>query len=171
MAFSMEKLVCAAVISLLTSLPARAEGIAAPTGQAVLTITGDIATTNVGNSLQFDVNLLSHLPQTSFSTSTIWTEGVIRFQGVLLKDVLRAAGAKGKVVTLTATNDYQISMPLDEIADDAPLLAYLENGEQISLRDKGPIWVVYPYDSKVTYRSEEAYSRSVWQLVHIDVGN
>lgn len=151
--------------------PAQIPPLPAPQGPPVLTITGDITTTNVGDSLQLDAALLARLPQTSFSTSTIWTTGIVRFQGVLLRDVLAAAGAKGQVITMTAINDYQISMPVDEIGADAPMLAYLEDGKPISLRDKGPVWVVYPYDSNPGYRSEMAYSRSVWQMDHINVGN
>jgi hypothetical protein len=34
----------------------------------------------------------------------------------------------------------------------------------MSLREKGPLWVIYPYDSDPAYRTEETYSRSIWQL-------
>jgi hypothetical protein len=37
------------------------------------------------------------------------------------------------------------------------------------LRDKGPVWVVFPYDLATEYQSEVVYSRSVWQMVRIEV--
>ena len=43
------------------------------------------------------------------------------------------------------------------------------NGEIMSLRDKGPLWVIYPYDQNAAYRSEVTYSRSIWQLDRIEV--
>jgi hypothetical protein len=33
----------------------------------------------------------------------------------------------------------------------------------MSLRDKGPLWIIYPYDSKSDFRTEVVYSRSIWQ--------
>ena len=45
----------------------------------------------------------------------------------------------------------------------------LETVETMSIRDKGPLWVVYPYDSSADYRTEVIYSRSIWQLDRIEV--
>jgi hypothetical protein len=36
------------------------------------------------------------------------------------------------------------------------------------VRDKGPLWVVYPYDSKPDYQSELIYVRSIWQLAQME---
>jgi hypothetical protein len=48
-------------------------------------------------------------------------------------------------------------------------VAYLRNGAEMSMRDKGPLWIVYPYDAKPDYQSELIYSRSIWQLDRIEV--
>ncbi|RYH00603.1 oxidoreductase, partial [Salipiger sp. IMCC34102] len=39
----------------------------------------------------------------------------------------------------------------------------------MQVRDKGPLWIVYPYDDTPEYRSEVIYSRSIWQLDRIEV--
>ena len=52
---------------------------------------------------------------------------------------------------------------------DGPILAYLNDGEEMPVRDKGPLWVVYPYDLNASYQSEVIYSRSIWQLDRIVV--
>jgi hypothetical protein len=39
----------------------------------------------------------------------------------------------------------------------------------MSVRDKGPLWVIYPYDAVPEYKSERIYARSIWQLVSIEV--
>ncbi|MEC8574513.1 MAG: oxidoreductase, partial [Pseudomonadota bacterium] len=39
----------------------------------------------------------------------------------------------------------------------------------MSLRDKGPLWIVYPFDSDPAYQTEAIYSRSIWQLEEITV--
>ena len=39
----------------------------------------------------------------------------------------------------------------------------------MSLRDKGPLWIVYPFDSNPSYSTEVTYARSIWQLDRIEV--
>lgn len=149
------------------AIPASADTFAAPTGEVILTLKGQIAAQNAPDRLQFDRAMLEALPQTSFTTSTQWTSGTPTFQGVLLKDLVDAVGATGGTVTLKAANDYAITMPLADATETAPLLAYLMDGEPMSLRDKGPIWMVYPYDADPAFQTEQTYSRSIWQLVEI----
>lgn len=147
---------------------APAQDFAAPTGEVILTITGAIGATNAPGALHLDQAQFAALPQHSITTSTIWTEDTPTFEGVLLKDLIAAAQAKGGTLHLTALNDYQISMPVADAKDDGPLLAYLMNGEPMSVRDKGPVWLVFPYDQNADYRTEQTYARSIWQLDRID---
>jgi hypothetical protein len=39
----------------------------------------------------------------------------------------------------------------------------------MSLREKGPLWIIYPFDSSPEYQTELIYSRSIWQLNRIEV--
>lgn len=144
------------------------QDFAPPKGDVVLTIKGAISATNVDGTLQLDQDQLAALPQTRFTTSTTWTAGTPTFQGVLLKDLIASVGATGGTITLKAINDYAITMPVADVATDAPLLAWLQDGKPMALRDKGPVWMVYPYDSDERFRTEETYSRSIWQLTEID---
>ncbi len=153
----------------LAAAPAVADDFIAPSGEVLLTLSGNIGQTNAEGVLALDMALLETLPQHEFSTSTIWTEGVVNFRGVLLRDLLEAAGATGSTVALTALNDYSIGMPVADATTEAPLLAYLMNGEPMSVREKGPVWLVYPYDADASFRTEETYARSIWQLDRIEV--
>lgn len=146
---------------------ALADLAAAPKGDVLLTISGQVSVTNGPGRLDLDQAQLDALPQTEFTTSTTWTSGTPVFKGVLLKDLIEAVGAQGTTITLTAANDYSITMPMADVAEDAPLLAYLVDGQTMSLRDKGPVWLVYPYDLSEDYRTEEIYSRSIWQLTEM----
>jgi hypothetical protein len=47
------------------------------------------------------------------------------------------------------------------------MIAYARNGEPMSLREKGPFWLVYNYDADPAFRTETVYSRSIWQLDRI----
>jgi hypothetical protein len=44
------------------------------------------------------------------------------------------------------------------------ILAYRMNGAELSVRDKGPLWIMFPFDDKPELKSELIYSQSVWQL-------
>jgi hypothetical protein len=138
-------------------------------GQAdepVLTLDGDIQGQHLVTLQSSD---LSALPQISFKTKTPWTEGVARFSGPALSTVLEKFGAGSGTLRLTAVNNYKIDMARDMVLSGAPIIATELNGKPFSRRDKGPLWIVFPYDSKPEYRSELIYAVSVWQLIQITV--
>ncbi len=154
----------------LMVVPAWAVELKKPSSAVVLTVSGNINATNVANEkAQFDIAMLDKLPQTSFKTSTIWTQGTNLFSGVELKVFLESIGAQGKKLRMVALNDYAIEIPFSEGVSGGPILATRMNGALLTVRDKGPIWLVFPYDSKSEYRSETTYSRSIWQLKSIEV--
>ena len=43
------------------------------------------------------------------------------------------------------------------------------DGEYMTSRDKGPLFIVYPYDSNPDLKNQKFYSRSVWQVAKIEV--
>ena len=133
-------------------------------GEVLLTISSDLSAEDPGKTLQFNLDLLKALPQVKFTTSSIWYEGTAEFTGVSLKALIDSSGFAGSQVEAVALNDYKVTIPMDSIKDNAPIVAFLMNGEEMSARDKGPLWVIYPFDSDPKYRSEVVYSRSIWQL-------
>ena len=68
-----------------------------------------------------------------------------------------------------AVNNYSVPIPVADAVEGGPLLAFEINGAAMSIRDKGPLWIVYPYDSKTDYQSETIYSRSIWQLNRLQI--
>lgn len=135
-----------------------------PTGPVLLTV--EIAD---ADPIQFDAAMLSALPQTTVETSTIWTTGVHSYTGVALADLLAALDVTTSELQAVASNDYEITIPASDAVEGGPILAYLVNGELISLRENGPIWLIYPFDSNPAYQSEVIYSRSVWQLNRLKI--
>lgn len=151
------------------ALPALAQDIPAPTGPAILTVSGDIEMTNVEGTLVFDRDTLMALPATTIETSTIWTDGVHQFTGVSLSDLADVLGTPEGRLLATAINDYTVEIPMTDAVEGGPIVAYLMDGAQMSVRDKGPLWIIYPYDSESDYRSEVIYSRSIWQLDRLEI--
>ena len=147
-----------------------ADELTPPTGPVLLTISGAIDHQNADGTVALDRATLEAMPATEFETTTVWQEGTLRFTGVPLKDVLALVGAEdASEIAAIALNDYQVTIPVASIEDTVPIVAYLTNGETMSPRDKGPLWIVYPYDSDAKYRNEVTYSRSIWQLDRLTV--
>ena len=145
--------------------PAEAGTLPAPSDTVLLTVTGAIGITNDDGAAKLDRAMLEAMPATTIRTTTIWTDGVQEFTGVSLHDFVAAMEIDGDATLHTiALNDYAVDIPASDAVEGGPVIAYENNGEPMSVRDKGPLWVVYPYNDTAAYRSEVIYSRSIWQL-------
>lgn len=159
-------LTCATISLAFLTGAAQAEiNLPAATDRPILTI-------QMGDDLiELDRAGLATLPQTQIETTTIWTEGDQTFDGVRVTSLLDALGVDDGTLTLIAANLYQIEIPVDHFTDDGAILAMDRNGKPMSLRDKGPLWLVYDYDADEKFRTEVIYSNSIWQLERIEIGD
>lgn len=147
---------------LLFALPAAA--LQPPSEKVILTISGKVGEKNTPNAAAFDLPMLAKLPQQTFTTMTPWDKQPIKFTGPLLRDVLAAAKANGTTIKAAALNDYQTSIPFADAQKFDVILAHQMNGAAIPVKTKGPLFIVYPYDTKAELRSVVYYERSAWQL-------
>jgi len=139
------------------------------TGPVVLTVSGRVMTPNDGQQANFDMAMIERMPQVSFVTRTPWYGQPRRFTGPLLREVLRRAGAQGATLRLRALNDYRVDMPFEDAQRYELIVARLLDGAPMPVRDKGPLFAVYPFDSQPELRNAVYYSRSAWQLRSIEV--
>lgn len=139
------------------------------TGAAAQDVILTVQDSKTGQSVTFTDAELMALPQQSFETETIWTEGVVTFSGPSLKAVIAQAAMSPGDVELYAINDYNVVLPAGKIEDGAPIIANRINGAPFSVRDKGPLWIVFPYDGESRYNTEEYFALSVWQLNRLNV--
>lgn len=163
------RLILSLLAAAMIAQAAPAQTLEAPAGEVVLTVSGNIAVTNADGAAILDRAMLEAMEPVEFTTTTMWTDGPQVFTGVLLLDILDLVGAAGGTLHASAVNDYAVDIPVSDAVEGGPIVAYLLNGQPMSLRDKGPLWIVYPYDSKREYRSEVIYSRSIWQLDRMEV--
>jgi len=141
-----------------------------PTGKVLLTVTGKVASGNgPDGTAAFDMALLERLPRHSFTTKTPWYAKPRKFTGVLLRDLLGAVGTSPARLNATALNDYRVEIPLDDVARGNAMLAYLLDEQPMSVRDKGPLVIIYPFDDKPELRNAVHYSRAIWQLRALDI--
>ncbi|OGB27323.1 MAG: hypothetical protein A3B67_03795 [Burkholderiales bacterium RIFCSPHIGHO2_02_FULL_66_10] len=151
------------------SISGTALALDAPKERAILAVTGKIAEKNAGDKARFDMKMIEALPQHSFTTSTPWFDKPVKFTGPLLADVLAAVKASGSQISAVAINDYKISIPVEDTTQYKVVVARLIDDKAIPVREKGPLFVVYNFDSATELRTSIYYERSIWQLKALDV--
>ncbi|WP_313606745.1 molybdopterin-dependent oxidoreductase [Rhizobium sp.] len=166
----MKKLI-AITLALFTLGTGVAHSLDAPKGPVVLTVKGKLDHPNVGETAQFDLAMLELLAGRKGSMKTPWNEGTVSYSGPFLRAVLDAAGAKGTSLKIVALNDYSASVPFSDAANLDTILATRADGQLMSVRDKGPLFLIYPFDLDKSLFNEKYFSRSVWQIGTIEVLN
>ncbi|WP_209379365.1 molybdopterin-dependent oxidoreductase [Pararoseomonas baculiformis] len=132
-------------------------------------ITGKIQRVNDRDAAIFDRATLEDLGSGSITTNTPWYDGVVRFDGVPMTRLMEAVGATGQTLTAVALNDYSTDIPIADFARFGTLLATRRNGAPMRVSDRGPLFIVYPYDSDPELRARLYYSRSAWSVAQIIV--
>ncbi|HCN98169.1 MAG TPA: oxidoreductase [Leclercia sp.] len=152
------------LLSFVVTIQAWAGELPKPVGKVLLTLSGNIENTNEEGKAVFDIASLEKLGMVSFQTTSPWYNGRPTFTGVPLQKLMDYVGAKGSIVKVTALNDYTTVIPLNDFKKYNVILALKINGEYMRIRDKGPLFVVYPYDSLPELNNQIFYSRSAWQV-------
>ncbi|WP_424932785.1 hypothetical protein [Amaricoccus macauensis] len=149
--------------------PGQAGPLEQPEGMVILTVTGAVSETNAPEGAQFDLAMLEALAGTQITTDTPWYDGERTFEGPLISAILEAVGAEGETLKVTAINDYSAEIPVSDVTTYPVILATRINGETMSIRDKGPSFVIYPFDRSPALYTELYFGRSVWQVKSIEV--
>lgn len=146
-----------------------AETLPRPTGQALLTVTGNIERLNDNAAARFDLTMIGQVGVKTVTTSTPWRDGAHVFEGVLLRDLLASVGAAGQTVRARGLSDYFVDIPYSDLIRYPVMVAYKMDGAALPIRDGGPLWIVYPRDGFPELRNPLVSARSLWQLVALDV--
>ena len=163
------KFLTLAAVVLCLGGPQAAQALEPAKGKVILTVSGKVGEKNTATAAVFDMAMLESLPQQNFTTLTPWDKQPIKFTGPLLRDVLAAAKAQGTTIKAAALNDYQTSIPLDDAQKFDVILAHKMNGQNIPVKTKGPLFIVYPFDANPVLRSTVYYERAAWQLKSLTI--
>lgn len=156
-------------LSFIMISSASAGSLAKPEGKAILVVSGKIENTNNGSVAEFDRAMLEDIGLRTIETATPWYDTRVRFEGVPLDKLMELVGAKGAQVTAVALNDYVTTIPMDDFKKFKVVLALKRDGSYMPVRDKGPLFIVYPYDSDPQLQSQTYYTRSAWQVAKLIV--
>jgi hypothetical protein len=83
--------------------------------------------------------------------------------------VLAAAGAQGNTLKAVALNRFKVEIPVSDTQQFPVVLARLMDEQPMPVRDKGPLFIIYPFDSDARLQSALYRNRCAWQLRVIEV--
>lgn len=152
-----------------TAFVGTAQALETPKGKVVLTLGGTGLKTNQDGRAALDMDMLAALPQHSITVQTPWYPQPRKFTGPLLRDVLALAGARGSRIEAYAINDYRVTIPMEDVLRHGVILARLMDDQPMSVRDKGPLFIIYPFDEDRRLRTSIYYSRCAWQLKALEI--
>lgn len=138
---------------------------AAADERIVLTVTGAIAA-----PAEFTLTSLEALGLVELRTRTAWTGPALRrFGGVPLARLLDAVGSRGTALHAVALNDYAVSAPIPELLRHDAFLATREEGAPMRIRDRGPVWLIFPWSQRPELDVPTVRERAIWQLRRIEI--
>ncbi|HWC41796.1 MAG TPA: molybdopterin-dependent oxidoreductase [Actinomycetota bacterium] len=146
---------------------AAGERVAAPKGDVVLTVSGDIGSANKGRKLELDLASLEKMRQVRLEAAEPFLKRRVTFEGVLLSDLLKVAGVPDSAskVSLTALDDYKVDFKVADIRSSQMLLATKADGKHMPVDRSGPIRIVFP-DSSTLGRNPDLW---IWSVATMKV--
>ena len=144
--------------------------IPAPTDETVLTVMGDIGMSNVDDRIEMDLATLESLQQVEYTVTDPFEQREITYRGVLMTDLFDLWQINPDATTLdvVALNDYQVSVPLQEMYEFPVVFAFMADGEYMEVAYRGPAMLVYPYDD-MRFDPSVYNNYWVWQIKSITV--
>ncbi|USD34806.1 MULTISPECIES: hypothetical protein [Vibrio] len=138
-----------------------------PEGDPILWVSGDITQSNTADGVEFDSAMIKQLEHGVIKTSNHVVSNVVEYQGPTLSALLDYVGAQGSTVKVIAWDEYVVSIPVSDIKKYGVLLATHEDGTKMTIDDKGPFFVVFPFTDHPEIQTDLFYSLSVWQVREI----
>ncbi|CAG8998729.1 MAG: hypothetical protein CENE_00689 [Candidatus Celerinatantimonas neptuna] len=137
--------------------------------RVILSVSGAITKGGEVHRVDFTLAELKALPQYVFKTKNPWVSEPHKYRGPRLSAILKKVGAGSDRLTLIALNDYQIDLNFKKIQKYHPILAWSDNGKIMSVRDRGPLWLMLPVFRYPELKDNQYNSYMVWQLRRIIV--
>jgi hypothetical protein len=150
-----------AVVGAMSIIPASISSAGAP----ALEIVG----VNQADTLELSLEQLAALPQVVVATENEFSDGIVAYRGPLVRDVLAQLGLDQlDEVRLVAANDYYVDIPTEDFRNYDAILAMEANGQKLSRREKGPLWLMYPISDHPELKDPIYLRRLIWQVVRIE---
>lgn len=160
------------MLTLHTSLVASATETPPVRSKTLLTLHWTDAQ-GAASKTRLNLQSLDSLPQTTRTLElpeSLGMKGRHSWQGVSLNELIKLSGRSAESVRVVALNGYYASVPLNDLKNYDPIVAYRRDGKTLSIREKGPIILIYPFDKFKVLNQQTYINRSVWQVneIHIE---
>ena len=121
-------------------------------------------------SIELTAEDFADMEQVTVKTTNDYVDDVTTFSGPLFRSALsEIIFGPDSNINVTASNDYRTASPAQEILDYDVILATTMNGVELTLRDRGPVWIIYPMSDNPELQDAKFNDRLVWQLIKVDV--
>lgn len=148
---------------------AHADTLPLPTGKAVLVVSGKLARTNVDRQAHLDIDMLRSMPVTELVTTTPWETQAQTFTGVRVNALLDYLGSDSTMMVAIGLDDYRFTLKNVDFDKFPVIIAYQQNGQNLSLRQLGPLRIVFPYTDYPELDTGINEFSAVWQLVQLQL--
>jgi hypothetical protein len=130
-------------------------------GPVLLTVTGEISTTNragfdeardvfikfhqrkFNKALEFDQAMLEALGMTRAQVTYSGWPKPVTVEGPLLRDVLKAAGANSAKIQILALDGFTTELSPGDLAEQDWIVALKADGRYLGIGQQGPSWILY----------------------------
>ncbi|EAR50328.1 Uncharacterized protein conserved in bacteria [Oceanicola granulosus HTCC2516] len=128
-----------------------------------------VLTINGAEPREYTLEQLEEMPQAEYETTNAFVGEPTTFSGPLLRDLLAEDELpEDAEITLRAINDYEVDVPLSDAMTYDVIIATRMDGKHMSVRERGPLWVMYPISDHPELEDSIYSSRLIWQLVAIN---
>lgn len=153
--------------------------IPVPRGEPIVTVTGNInahqsqISTKSGENAQIvmDRTSLEVVGLVEYTVKDLFEPKVNRFRGVLMRDLLNQwqVPSSASNVTLTALNDYKITIPIQLLRQYPVLFAMDQDGVAMQPDYRGPAMIVMPYEQYPSVQELAEPNYWIWQITKIHI--
>ena len=144
---------------------------AAPSGEVILTVTGNISAKNNGDALELDMATLEKFGLVRYDVNDPWMGENMTYTGILMSDFLKVVGASetAENVLFTALDDYEINLTTNELEQWPILLATQANGAYMTVSENGPTRIIFPFDDYADIDQVLYKDLWIWNIKSIEV--
>lgn len=144
--------------------------IPTPTGDIILTVTGNVGAKNDGDAVVMDLATIESVGLVDYKVHDPFEDKDVTFRGVLMSDLIALwkVADTAKTYHMIALNDYVVDIPASDFKSYPVIFALQQDGEYMPVSTRGPAMLVYPYGE---FELDHAIynDRWIWQIKSIDV--
>lgn len=135
----------------------------------VLVVTGKHGVETQQEPLEIKFSELEGLPSETITTTTPWTEGKVTWEGVRISALMEYLKTPSVRFQASALDGYEILFEGVDIEKYPVIIAYKKDGEYMSVRKLGPLWIMFPFDDHEELSPAKFRNLAVWQLTSIEI--